>query len=159
MLPVEGHAPGVIRDREIRVAGATIGKHERLLVGVVDPAGVKLVGNHQLGLRAHEVTALGSMNEPFLEEALLGVDRYVARQRIRKEVGHAPGDLRVLVACIAAIVDKRALVQDDQPVPVAGQRRVQELAGEQPAGIGEHDEGDAELAALGLVHRQAVGQL
>ena len=34
-----------------------------------------------------------------------------------------------------------------------------ELAGEQPAGVGEHDEGDAELAALGLVHRQAVGQL
>ncbi len=80
MLPVERHAARVIRDREIRVAGATIGQHERLLVGVVDPPGVKLVGNHQLGFRAHEVTALGSMNEPFLEEALLRVDGYFARQ-------------------------------------------------------------------------------
>ena len=41
----------------------------------------------------------------------------------------------------------------------AAQCRVQELAGEQPAGIGEHDEGDAELAALGHVHRQPIGQL
>lgn len=52
----------------------------------------------------------------------------------------------------------RALVQDDQTVLVAGHRRVQELAGEQPAGVREHDESDAELAALGLVHGQAVGQ-
>ena len=58
-----------------------------------------------------------------------------ARQRIRKEVRHAPGDLRVLVACIAARLDKRTLVQDDQPVLVAGQRRAQELAGEQPQGV------------------------
>ena len=50
------------------------------------------------------------------------------------------------------------LVQDDQPVLVAGQCRVQELTGEQPAGVGEHDEGDAELAALGPMHGQAVGQ-
>ena len=79
MLPVERHALRVIRDGEIRVARATIGQHERLLVGVVDPAGVKLIGNYQLGLRAHEVTALGSMYKPFLEEALPGVDGYFAR--------------------------------------------------------------------------------
>ena len=42
---------------------------------------------------------------------------------------------------------------------MAGQRRIQELAGGQPAEVGEHDEGDAEFVALGPMHRQAVGQL
>ena len=84
MLPVEIDTPCVILNREIRVTGTTIGQHERLLVGVIDLPGVQLIGNHELGLRAHEVTALGSMNEAFLEEALLGVYGYFTRQRIRK---------------------------------------------------------------------------
>ena len=68
-----------------------------------------------------------------------------------------PDSLRVLIACMTAILGKRALPQDDQLVLVVGQRRIQELAGEQQAGVGEYDEGDAELAALDFVHRQAVG--
>ena len=159
MFPVEGHAARVIRDREVRVSDATIGQHEPLLVCVVDVARVKLVGNHQLGLRPYEVATLCSMNEPFLEETLLGVDGYLARLGLHKEVRHAPGDLRVLVTRNVAVVDKRPLVQDDESVLVPGQRRVQELTGEQPAGVGQDHEGDAELAALGLVHRQAVRQL
>ena len=159
MLPVECHAQRVIRDRKIRIAVATIGKHERLLILVVDATGMKLVGDHQLGLRAYKVTTLGSVNQAFLKEPLLGIDWYFARERIHKEIRHAPSYLRVLVACIAAILDKRPLVEDYELVLVTGERRVQQLAGEQPTRVGEHDEGFVELAALGLVYRQAVGQL
>ena len=51
------------------------------------------------------------------------------------------------------------LVQDDQPVMVAVSAVYKSSLERSRQGVGEHDEGGAELAALGLVHRQAVGQL
>src|SRR2546422_11129752 len=39
------------------------------------------------------------------------------------------------------------------------QGRVEQLTREKPARVREHNEGNAELASLGLVHREAVGKL
>ena len=65
MLPIECHTTCVIGDRKIRVSGSPFGNTNVLLIGVLDASGEELVGYDQLGLRPHQVAALGEVDEPF----------------------------------------------------------------------------------------------
>jgi hypothetical protein len=81
------------------------------------------------------------------------------RLRLEEEIRHASRDFGVLVAGVAAILGERALMQNDQALLMARKGRIQELAREKPARVGQHDDGHAELAPLRLVDREAVGEL
>ena len=49
-------------------------------------------------------------------------------------------------------------MQNDQPILMPRERRVEQLPGKQPAWVRQHDEGRAEFAALRLVDRQTIGE-
>ena len=128
VLPVVRHATGVIGNREVRVAHTAIAETQRLLVRVIDPACVQLVGDDQLRLRAHEVSALGAVDQAGLEESRRLADDHLSRQRVREEIGHSPGDLRVFLAGEAAELAHGPLVEHHEAVPVPRERGVEELA-------------------------------
>ena len=54
---------------------------------------------------------------------------------------------------------KRSLVQNDQPVSMSRQRRVEQFTREQPTCVRQNDECHSEFTALSLVHGQRVGEL
>lgn len=68
MLPVEGQAAGMVCDGEVGISDATATQCQRLLVDILDPAGVQLVRDDQLRLRPYEVAAFGAADQPVFQE-------------------------------------------------------------------------------------------
>ncbi len=130
-----------------------------LLVDVGDAHSVQLLGDREFGLRPDELAPARAVQEVLVEEARPRARLDLDRAGISEKVGHPARDLGRRRIRVAAQRPQFVLVEDDELVPVPGDGGVEQLPRERTAVARKHEVRSPELASLGLVHRQRVGEL
>jgi hypothetical protein len=144
--PVYDLAAGLVLDGEVGQTSIAIGPAELALVFVRHAERMQNVRHDYLGLGTDGFTANSLVGLAFLEKTILDGNGL----RRNEQVGKPARSFGVIGLAVLPELGEIALVEDDPAVALAGERGVEQFRGKQPTRIGQHDEGDVELAALGL---------
>ncbi len=136
MLPAEGLPLVVVHDREVRITSPATSNPERTLVGAIHVSAIQFVRDYDLGFGTYDFSPLRAMDKASFQEGLATPALDGAGDWIREPVRHPARDFGILGVRELARIGERALMQDDQPPCLPGQRRVQELARQEPTGAG-----------------------
>ena len=108
-----------------------------------------------LRFRPHDVAATRGVDQALLKEC---PRRSLDQVWLSEQVRQPDRGLRSVWLGVAFELGRVSLVEQRDPLFLPGQRRVEELAREDPARIRDHDDRASEFAALRLMHRERVGE-
>src|SRR2546423_1827447 len=133
MLPVSGLARCVVHNRKVGISHPAVAELDGLFVQIVDSRRVEFVGDHQFRFRSNQVSALRSVNQPFLEETLLVCYSNQNRLGIKEQVGDTLSCFGEIGAAELEEVVNVSLMKHNEPGLLPCPCGVHELAREKAA--------------------------